>query len=292
MPTNAELEHAIVLLEAYIDLCKIEITRLGGVIPNQDVPPPPPPVVRKTIIGISGSTNVDGFARRIFDNGKGISFVPSRPARCPRVHVSWKGTAVPMDAQLIAAFKNLVDGDKVEMEHEHDVDWRKAGGNAAADTALKARIAVKDGFHAAVVRLRDAGKIPKVHTVCTLSSFSFMPANIASIDKFLCKADVLGADLDGDDASVGGYMNYGDPVRLTNIRLIADRKFGGRWTAPEHGWANTKVGERLAHFRQTIPAIAKFGPEEIMVFNSAGFAPVLTSAELVELVAIAKPFNG
>ncbi len=312
MATEAEYENAIALRDIYIAKLEGQVATLQAALDAVPVPvtpppaepppvtppePPPvvvPPVVRKTLIGISGVTPVDGFGSRIFDNGKGVAgFTPNRrtKAQCPRVHVSWKGTSVPSDATIIAATRTLIDGDKVEMEHEHDVDYRKAGGGAAA-AALAARIAVKDGFHDAIVRLRTAGKIPKVDTVCTLSSFSFMPVNIADIGRYLSKADVIGADLDGDDASVGGYMNYGDPVRLANIRKVADERYKGRWTAPEHGWANTVPGERIAHFKQTIPAIAKFAPEEIMVFNSASFAPVLTAAELVELRAIAKQYNG
>ena len=267
---------------------------------HHEVPPPPPPVIKKPLIGISNGPKIDGACDRWFDSADGIGKVAPRrtKALCPRVHASWKllGDPDPKDAQIVNAFKNLLDDDKVEAEHEIDVKYRKDIKNGVPRTqalaTLQERIRIKNRFYDQVVRLREAGDIPDVDVVATQSAWSFwqLAGGPKDAANYIAKADVLGVDLDGDDAR-DGYMDYAEPTLLLAIVTFADQHYGGRWTAPEHGWNSTVVGQRMPHFRRTIPAIAQFKPEEIQVFDNAGWAPLLTASELNELKVLVNQYN-
>lgn len=265
-------------------------------------PPPPPPTptpVRTRLMGFSGNaTKVAGACERWFDGAAGITLVPARrsKANCPRVHDSWKilGDPKPTNAQLVAAFAHLLDDDKVEVEHEADVKYRKAAKTnaAAAQTELNNRLGVKNAFFDQVVALRTLGDIPDVDVVATWSVWSFASNGPKDFTKYTCRADVLGVDVDGDDASAGGYTDYTqDPACFERIIAFAASKFGGRWTIPEHSWNNTKVGERMPWFKKCIPFLMNYNPEELMIFDASGFAPLLTSGELTELAVLVHKYN-
>lgn len=283
--TNVQLFDRNVFLQAEVD-------RLTAALAL--VQPKP-----KTLLGISstGIVKIKGACQRWFDGGDGISKKPPRATRedCPRMHASWKlfGTTAPSDAQIISAFSTLLDGDKVEAEHETDVKHRKETqslGVTKANANLAARIAIKNTFYDQVKRLREAGKIPKVDVPNTLSAWTFQDKGPKNPELYLVKADLLGVDLDGDDAS-DGMTDYGDPLLLTAIRNHANASYGGRWTVPEHGWNHLVAGDRMQHFTRTIPLIAKFEPEEIQLFDATGFSPLLTAAELAQYEVLVKQYN-
>ncbi len=283
------LEIALTKSNADVDWLNAEVIRLQAII---DAPPPtePPPVVTpKTLLGISGRSVIDGAAQRWFDSGAGLSRVAPRrsKASCPVIHASWKALgAIVTDQLIIAAFANLLDGDKVELEHESDVKYRRdiKAGNPLASSNLAKRLALKSDFHDRVVRLRNAGSIAKVETVNTLSSYSW---ELEDQDRFICRADVIGADLDGGNFP----KDYGDPGPLAKIVKTADTFYSGRWTAPEFGWSDTVPGERIPTILAMIPRIALFEPEEIQFFDSTSFSPVLTADELYEYAQLVAAYN-
>lgn len=257
-----------------------------------------PEVALPTLIGFSGaSEKIPGAAERWFDSGDGIVKVAPRrsKASCPRTHASWKllGDPVPTDAQTINAFKNLLDHDKVEAEHEHDVKYRQDvnAGNPNAEKNLRDRLAIKNAWFDRVERLRTIGNIADVDVVCTMSAWAFQDLGPHDASKYICKADVLGVDLDGDDATVNGFADYADESMLDAIVNCATANYGGRWTVPEHGWNKTTVGNRVVHFKRTIPIIASYGPEEIQIFDNAGWSPLLNQAELNELRPLVQQYN-
>lgn len=294
--TNLQLIESNIAKQGEIDRLKAENAQLREQLGQEEPEPEPQPL--KLVIGISNGPKLDGLADRWFDGGDGIGKVAPRRSKllCPRVHASWKllGDPDPTDAQIINAFKNLLDDDKVEVEHEPDVKYRKDIKNdvsqATALATLRERIRIKNRFYDQVKRLREEGKIPNVSVVATQSAWSLWPNGPKDAQNYIAKADVFGVDLDGDDAR-DGYMDYADPRLLQACVAFADQHYGGRWTVPEHGWNSTVVGQRMPHFRRTIPAIAQFKPEEIQVFDNAGWAPLLTSAELQELNVLARQYN-
>lgn len=258
----------------------------------------PPSPTRKRLLGISGSSQkISGMCERWFDSGNGIGTVPARrsQATCPRTHASWKilGDPRPTNNQIIAAFAHLLDHDKVEVEHETDAKYRQDAKNnaASAKTTLANRLAAKNGFYDQVVALRTADLIPMVDVVCTLTHWSFASNGPKDFANYLCKADVLGVDADGDDSS-NGYTDYTkDPSAMERIIAVANSKFNGRFTFPEHGWNKTVVGERIAQFKKNIPFLMSYGPEEVQIFDNAGFSPVLTAGELSQLVPLVAQYN-
>lgn len=263
-----------------------------------------PPVItpsptRTRLVGISGDAQkIPKACERRFDGGAGIGYVPSRRSQAtePRVHASWKilGDPRPSNAQLVAAFAHLLDHDKVEVEHEADVKYRKdAKSNAAtALTTLNNRLATKNAFYDQVVALRTAGDIAMLDVVCTYSIWSFMDNGPKDYAKYVAKADVLGVDVDGDDVDLVGYTDYTKQAgAFARVVALAKDKFGGRLTFPEMGWINTKVGTRVAQFQKNIPFLMTFNPEECQIFDASGYAPLLNSSELTQLTALVNQYN-
>ena len=276
--------------EGMVAALDAEITRLDAEIAalKTSVVDPPVVVATKVLLGISGKAVIDGSCQRWFSRVS-AEVAPRRSvASCPRIHCSWKGLAPIPDATIISNFKNLLDGDKVEIEHEPDVDYRKAinagYSQALAQSQLTARLAAKDRFYAQVVRLREAGLIPKVDVVNTLSSYTW---ELNDQERFYCHADVVGADLDGGNFP----KDYGDADRLAKIVAFAVKYYSGRWTAPEFGWKDTVPGQRIPTILSMIPRIAAYKPEEIQFFDSTSFSPVLTVSELAEYKVLVDQYN-
>lgn len=267
----------------------VENTRLAAALAECEgggPPPPPPPPPTGTLLGISGSTEIAGACQRSFSGGP-IGAVLSRPSKafCPRFHHSWKVVttggliSTVSDLSLLRVLANLLPGDEVEVEHETDAKDRKGEGAIM----LAARIKAKNDFFDQVVRVR-----PDLLVVCTLTSFAFEAGLFSNINKYLTKAHVLGADLDG-----GAFPhNYGEPKRLTNIVSIANRDYNGEWTCPEFGWNNDPQGGRMTVIKNQIADISKFGPNEIQFHNNPSFGATLTPAELAEYSALVATYNG
>ena len=178
----------------------------------------------------------DTAAVRLFDNGAGLTWVPTRPASSARVHVSWKTTAADITpARVRAALAGLQDGDGVEVWHETDVKHRKAvkaSGQASADAQLLDWLAIKARFYEVVTALRESGEIPAVVVVNTLAWWSFT-ASVTNTGIYHAPADVLGVDLDGVENDRVPYLDYA--ADIPTVKAWADRWYGGRWAVPEFG---------------------------------------------------------
>jgi hypothetical protein len=185
----------------------------------------PPPAVRKTFIGAcpTPTGGVTGVLARYGAKASIRAFIPGdfaiaviRPETASHIHYSWKPTSTITDAKVATACKNLLDNDTVEVIHEADVKYRKGA-------SLPAMLAYKNAFHAAVVRLRNAGHIAKVKTCNTLSGWSVDSTAGINPSNFHCNADLLGIDMDGLPAK---YDFYPYAARQMSEKFIQMYKAG------------------------------------------------------------------
>jgi hypothetical protein len=228
------------------------------------------------------TASVRGFSPGVF--GTAVE----RPATASRVHWSWKPTLTSTltDAMLVNAFDNLVAGDMVEVWHESDVKLRNGTFTL---TDFQNAMRLKNDLHSRVVRLRDAGTIPQLRTVCTLSGWTVdqtstwtatAPSNVAGAGSALSNADVLGIDMDGMAADPAFYDYY---ARQTGAKFVAAMTAGGYsgWTVPEFCMpsvtGDTNNAGRIAWFQDQVSKLRSGvagsnlpGPQMIAWFDTAG----------------------
>jgi hypothetical protein len=227
---------------------------------------------------------------RVFEGQVTNEPVPSRPsaALCPHFH--WSVKPLPLtkrvsDAWIIAIANQLRDGDFVSVWHEADVK-HKGDGNTSD---LNNRMAMQTAFHNSVKRLRDAGTIKQIETVCVLGGWQFSSAG-RNYAMYLTDADVLGVDLDGTPPPADPD-DYYDWANSTVIGLINSAKmthtYNGRVCIPEYAWAKSPAdnGERIAMINEVTPKlIAQLNPETIMWFDfnnpDIPGEPLTTTAEI------------
>jgi len=208
----------------------------------------------------------NGSSIRTFSSGT-FGAAVARPAGASNVHHSWKptlGQALPSDAVIQAAVANLVAGDIVEVWHEADVKQRKGD-------PLAPMMTMKNAFHAAIVRMRNAGTIPQLRTCNTLAGWtvdSTSNVNPSSPD-VLANADLLGIDMDGIPADEDFYA-FAERQMGTKFTTAMTNGLYKGWSVPEFCMPSVATdptsSRRIAWFRDQVAKVRVGVP-------AAGVAP-------------------
>ncbi len=287
-----EREQAIAALSA-----RIAVLEAQQSTPTPDPTPdpvPPPPPSRRTVLGACPGKGASpasvvskwgqGAGIRLF--GPGEIATVAVPAGAGPVHVSFKPAADTADSVVRQAFGGLRDGDYVTVWHELDVKAKSAKISTAQFAKYQA---IQNAFHEQIARLRTAGDIADISTVCVLGGWRFRGGTDGDRpDKYLADADVLGVDLDGAN-NTKSYYDW--TICLPEILRVAGARYGGRWSVPEYAWQRRSDDAdgtiRAATIRAQMPRILAAGPEMVLAFDyeNAPGEPLTTPAEIAAFKA-------